>query len=184
MRLSASVFKDIQLRVPISMGRATRIQVIVEGRVRGSRTLHSSAQWTLREDTDTSSHELTDIGVVQKRIGTVLPRSFATDYLAKIGVEGIAFPWEVIEHYGNTNEMMVKVDMNPSVQTLIWDEHSWAPLFEEATSVESAIFLDDIKLMIVSGIDRVDIWSSEPPPKMAYIQIDDASDSKSPAAHV
>ncbi|KAI0096712.1 6-methylsalicylic acid synthase [Nemania sp. FL0031] len=194
----ASSLTDIQLRVPVSMGPDTRnIQVIVEGnsiRVASSAEVkvddpeqawisHSSANWVLGKN-GAESQEKIDIGMIQKRIGTLLPNTFATDYLAKIGVEGIAFPWQVVEHYGNSKEMMVKVDMDPSVQALPWDEYSWSPLLDAATSVGSAIFFNDIKLKIVSGIDRVDICSSKPPPKIGYLFIEDTSDAKTPAADV
>ncbi|KAI1122634.1 6-methylsalicylic acid synthase [Nemania abortiva] len=190
----ASSLSDIQLRVPVSMGPDTRnIQVIVEGnsiRVASSADAkteqtwvsHSSAHWA--RGNNVRNQEKIDIEMIQKRIGTLLPNTFATDYLAKIGVEGIAFPWQVVEHYGNSKEMMVKVDMDPSVQVLPWDEHSWSPLLDAATSVGSAIFFNDIKLKIVSGIDRVDIVSSKPPPKIGYLFIEDTSDAKTPAADV
>ncbi|KAI0459054.1 6-methylsalicylic acid synthase [Xylaria acuta] len=195
----ASVLTDIQLRVPVSMGPDTRnVQIIVEGksiRVASSAedtgdnaeqtwVSHSSAKWAQEKNLDESGRGNIDIGAIQKRIGTILPNNFATDYLAKIGVEGIAFPWQVVEHYGNSKEMMVKVDMDPSVQILPWDEHSWAPLLDAATSVGSAIFFNDIKLKIVSGIDRVNICSSKPPPKIGYLFIEDTSDAKTPAADV
>ncbi|KAI3317345.1 6-methylsalicylic acid synthase [Xylariaceae sp. AK1471] len=195
----ASVFTNIQLRVPVSMGPDTRnVQIVVEGKnirvassaeavvddIEQTWVSHSSAQWANREGTNTLNQNRVDIGVIQKRIGTILPNNFATDYLAKIGVEGIAFPWQVVEHYGDASEMMVKVDMDPSIQALSWDENSWAPLLDAATSVGSAIFFNDIKLKIVSGIDRVDICSSQPPPKIGYLHIEEASDAKSPAAHV
>lgn len=195
----ASVLSDIKLRVPVSMGPDTRnVQIIIDGnsiRVASSAqdtgdgseqtwVSHSSAQWNQERPPDGSSQEKIDIGLIQKRIGTILPNSFATDYLSKIGVEGIAFPWQVVEHYGNSKEMMVKVDMDPSVQVLPWDEHSWAPLLDAATSVGSAIFFNDIKLKIVSGIDRVNIYSSKSPPKIGYLFIEDSSDAKTPAADV
>lgn len=188
---------DIQLRVPVSMGPDTRnIQAIVEGnsiRVASSAKVkvddpkqtwvsHSSAHWAREKNID--NQEQIDIAMIQKRIGTILPNTFATDYLAKIGVEGIAFLWQVVEHYGNSKEMMVKVDMDPAVQVLPWDESSWSPLLDAATSVGSAIFFNDIKLKIVSGIDRVDICSSKPPPKIGYLFIEDTTDAKTPAADV
>ncbi|KAJ8131666.1 hypothetical protein O1611_g1958 [Lasiodiplodia mahajangana] len=194
----ASYLTDIQLRVPVSMGPDTRnIQVIVEGnsiRVASSAEAkvddseqtwvsHSSAHWVLEKNAPENQVKI-DVGMIQKRIGTLLPNSFATDYLAKIGVEGIAFPWQVVEHYGNSKEMMVKVDMDPSVQALPWDQYSWSPLLDAATSVGSSIFFKDIKLKIVLGIDRVDICSPNPPPKIGYLFIEDASDAKNPAADV
>ncbi|KAK7990128.1 C6 finger domain-containing protein [Apiospora arundinis] len=191
------------LRIPVSMGPDTRdVQVIVQGdRIRvassAERTeannlepswvTHSASQWEIPKSDEHVAQEPIDIQTVQKRIGTVLPNDFVWEFLKKIGVEGIAFPWQVIEHYGNSNEMMVKVDMDPSIPPASWEQTaSLAPMFDAATSVGSAIFFDDIKLKIVSGIKRVDIWSDKGKglPKIGYLYITRASDAKGPKANI
>ncbi|KAL7898768.1 KR domain-containing protein [Trichoderma sp. SZMC 28014] len=125
-----------------------------------------------------------DVPIVQKRIGTILPSSAATDYLARIGVEGIAFPWEVIEHYGNDSEMIAKVDMDPSVDVLWWDQNSWAPILDAATSIGSTIFSKEPMMRIVSKMDHVYLYSSKPPPKIGYIYVQKHIGAKDHAADI
>lgn len=196
----ATVLSDIMLRVPVSMSSDRReVQIIVQGEdIKVASRLeqkggaaaelehawipHSSARWSA-EATE-PYRQAFDVAGIQKRIGTVLPNSFAWDYLQKIGVSGIAFPWGVVEHYGNEKEMMVRVDMDPQADAMHWDPRSWGPLLDAATSVGSTIFFNDPKMRIVSQIDKVVLVSSEPPPKIAYLYIEEAADDKSPASHV
>ena len=196
----ASVLDDIQLRIPVSMSAETRdLQIIVQGNsisvassaitkpevAEQTWVSHSSARWSNSPgQVDTTATTVVDVDAVKKRIGTILPNSFSVDYLTKIGVAGIAFPWQVIEHYGNEAEMMVKVDMDPSVEKMPWDADSWGPILDAATSVGSTIFFNDPKLRIVSQIDRVFLLSKDPPPKIGYLHVEEAADSKSPASHV
>lgn len=198
----ATVLDEVKLRVPVSMSSETReVQVIVEGQhiTVASRLEqnsgdvsadqpelpwieHSTASWSKPEDLPTEPTY--DIAGIKKRIGTVLGNGFAWEYLQKIGVSGIAFPWQVVEHYGNEKEMMVRVDMDPDSDSMQWDPYSWGPLLDAATSVGSTIFFNEARMRIVSQIDRVLILSSGPRPKIAYLYIEEASDSISPAAHV
>ncbi|KAI9158144.1 Mellein synthase [Paramyrothecium foliicola] len=197
----AAVLSNIKLRIPVSMSEETRkVQIILQGEdiivasapdtgadkdEDNSWVSHSSSQWGKLQDMDIEmSQKVMDIAAIQKRIGTLLPNSFAVDYLTKIGVAGIAFPWQVTEHYGNESEMMVRVDMDPSVDKLSWDEHSWAPLLDAATSVGSTIFFNDPRLRIVSQIDRVTLYTSDPLPKIGYLYVQEAADNISPASHV
>ncbi|KAH6653270.1 6-methylsalicylic acid synthase [Truncatella angustata] len=194
----ATVLSDIKLNVPVSISEETRnVQIIVEGhqiKVASSTiaesedaeqywVAHSSCHWS-KADADSSLSQSVDVEAIKKRIGTLLPNTFAVDYLTQIGVEGIAFPWQVIEHYGNAKEMIAKVDMDPEAQELSWDPKSWAPLLDAATSVGSSIFFTEPKLRIVSQIDRVSLHSSKPPPKIGYLFIQEATDAQSPASHV
>lgn len=198
----ATVLDEVKLRVPVSMSSETReVQIIVEGEhIRVASRLeqkgvdasenqpelpwveHSSARWSKPENLPTEP--IHDIPGIKKRIGTILGNGFAWEYLQRIGVSGIAFPWQVIEHYGNEKEMMVRVDMDPDSKSMSWDLYSWGPLLDAATSVGSTIFFNEARMRIVSQIDRVLLLSSDPRPKIAYLYIEEASDSISPAAHV
>lgn len=203
----ATVLSDIMLRVPVSMSSDRReVQIVVQGeevkvasrleQKEDSSSLenkesshlehawipHSSARWSTP---NTAEFKQTfDVEDIKKRIGTILPNSFSWDYLQKIGVSGIAFPWAVTEHYGNTKEMMVRVDMDPEAESMHWDPRSWGPLLDAATSVGSTIFFNDPKMRIVSQIDKVVLVPSDPPPKVGYLFVEEAADDKSPAAHV
>ncbi len=78
----------------------------------------------------------------------------------------------------------MKVDMDPSVEKMPWDARSWGPILDAATSVGSTIFFNDPKLRIVSQIDRVYLHSKDALPKVGYLHVEEAADSKSPASHV
>lgn len=198
----ATVLDEVKLRVPVSMSSETReVQIIVEGQhIKVASRLeqkgtgasadqpelpwveHSSARWSKPEALPTEPDY--DISGIKKRIGTVLGNEFAWEYLQKIGVSGIAFPWQVVEHYGNEKEMIARVDMDPDSDSMPWDPYSWGPLLDAATSVGSTIFFKEARMRIVSQIDRVLLASDDPRPKIAYLYIEEASDSVSPAAHV
>ncbi|KAF2706355.1 6-methylsalicylic acid synthase [Pleomassaria siparia CBS 279.74] len=196
----ASILSDLQLRVPVPMTADCRsVQVVVQGdsirlssRLQSSPTSselvehswidHSSSTWKKTDMNDL--RQTFDIPSIKKRIGTLLPNSFAWDFLQKIGVSGIAFPWSVLEHIGNSKEMIVKVDMDPDSTAITWDVQSWAPFLDAATSIGSSVFFNDPKMRIVSQIDQVSFVSSDAPPKTGYLYIEEANDQKGLAAHI
>ncbi|KAH8201684.1 hypothetical protein TruAng_004122 [Truncatella angustata] len=192
-----SVLSDMSLRVPLAVTEELRnVQIVVDGdNVKVASRLssaddhswvtHSAARWSL--EPSSQSAPAFDIDGAKKRIGTVLPSTFSIDYLTKVGVSGIAFPWAVTEHYGNSKEMIAKVDNDPDNKDITWDVHSWAPTLDSAASVGSTLFHDDEKLRIVSKIDRTIIHSSEPPPKVYYLYVtesDATDDAQSRSADV
>lgn len=143
---------------------------------------HSTARF---EVTDMAPHQQKyPISEIKTRIGTRLPNSFAWDYLQSIGVSGIAFPWAILEHFGNEHEMLVKMDMDPHSTSLNWDAGSWAPFLDAATSVGSSIFFKSVRMRIVSGIDRVLFVSKALPPKTGYLFIEDSSEDDSLKANI
>ncbi|KAF2680119.1 6-methylsalicylic acid synthase [Lentithecium fluviatile CBS 122367] len=196
----ATILNELQLRVPTAMTADQReIQIIVQDdTARLSSRLktlpasshepqhlwidHSSCKWI--KQGMSAFRKKFDIKSIKKRIGTVLPNGFAWEFLQKIGVSGIAFPWAVLEHYGNNKEMIVKMDMDPNSGSMNWDSQSWAPFLDAATSVGSSIFFSDPKMRIVSGIDQVQFVSDRSPPKLGYLYIQDANDDKSLAADI
>ncbi|KAF2087497.1 6-methylsalicylic acid synthase [Saccharata proteae CBS 121410] len=192
-----SEFTDIMLRIPVAMSSEPReVQIVVQdseikvaSRLQQSDASaentwisHSSGRWSASSPLKTE--EVLDVEAIKKRIGTVLPNNFSVEYLSKIGVAGMAFPWGVTEHYGNTKEMIVKVDADPNTTSPTWDPYSWAPLLDAATSVGSTIWFDNPKLRIVGQIDKVSLYSPDPLPKVGYLYVEEASDAKSPAVHV
>ncbi|KAJ3853078.1 6-methylsalicylic acid synthase [Lentinula lateritia] len=192
----ATELSNISLRVPVSMGPETRnVQIIVQGDTvsvassaisdadKQSWVSHGSVKWSNVHRVAPPNQPF-DVESIKKRIGTRLPNSFSVDYLTKIGVAGIAFPWQVVEHYGNEKEMIAKVDMDPAVEKLPWDERSWAPMLDAATSIGSTIYFNDPKLRIVSQIDTVSLYATGPIPKIGYLFVEEAADAKGPASHV
>ncbi|KAJ3920496.1 6-methylsalicylic acid synthase [Lentinula edodes] len=192
----ATELSNISLRVPVSMGPETRnVQIIVQGDTvsvassaisdadKQSWVSHGSVKWSNVHRVAPPDQPF-DVESIKKRIGTRLPNNFSVDYLTKIGVAGIAFPWQVVEHYGNEKEMIAKVDMDPAVEKLPWDERSWAPMLDAATSIGSTIYFNDPKLRIVSQIDTVSLYATGPIPKIGYLFVEEAADAKGPASHV
>ncbi|KJZ74128.1 hypothetical protein HIM_06577 [Hirsutella minnesotensis 3608] len=196
----AAVLSDIRLKVPLPVGAEKRtVQVMVwedsievasslisesSTRVEQTSIEHATAKWNSPVQVDPSRKEVLDVEAIKLRIANVLPNDFSVQYLSKIGVAGIAFPWQVVEHHGNGKEMMAKVDMNPSLDEIDWDAQSWGPLLDAATSVGSTIFSDQPKLRIVSQIDRVELLTDEPLPKVGYLHVEEARDAQDLAVHV
>jgi 6-methylsalicylic acid synthase len=130
---------------------------------------HGTARWTTQPQSQ--SAEPIDIKAIQKRIGTILPQSFSIDHLRKVGVSGIAFPWAVTEHYGNSQEMIVRIDADPNNRNVQWDPSSWASVLDAASSVGATVFFGDAKLRIVSQIKKVVIFTADHPPKDCYLHV-------------
>ncbi|KAF2624055.1 ketoacyl-synt-domain-containing protein [Macroventuria anomochaeta] len=197
----ATILDNLELRVPTLMTTDKReLQVVVEGdeirlasRLETSGTTkdddvkhawieHSAAHFTKPDMTP--YQQTLSISAIRTRIGTKLSNGFAWSYLQSIGVSGIAFPWAVLEHFGNGKEMLVKMDMDPNTQTLPWDMQSWAPFLDAATSVGSSIFFKSVRMRIVSEIDQVLFLSQEPPPKVGYLFIEKTSEAENLKADI
>ena len=193
----ATVLSDVMLRVPLAITDDPRnVQIVVQGEfVKVASRLsssddhswatHSTARWNV--EPLTQDVPPFDIDAIKKRIGSTLPNTFSIDYLTRVGVAGIAFPWAVTEHYGNSKEMIAKVDNDPDNENMTWDPRSWAPTLDSAVSVGSTIFSEDPKLRIVSQIDKLFIYSNKPPPKIYYLYVtktDAADDPQSRSADV
>jgi 6-methylsalicylic acid synthase len=188
---------DMELKVPLAITNEPRkVQVLVQddtvkvaSRLSSSDdrawVTHSSARWS----TEPISQDVApvDISLIKQRIGTKLSNTFSIDYLTKVGVSGIAFPWAVTEHYGNSKEMLATVDSDPENEKITWDSGSWAPTLDAASSVGATLFSDDNKLRIVSKIGKLIIRSKEPAPKIFHLHVtkaDTVDDAHSRSAKV
>ncbi|KAK6534389.1 hypothetical protein TWF281_005712 [Arthrobotrys megalospora] len=177
-----NALKDVILRVPVAMSAPRNIQIVKEqGRVRIVSQLQASesdnnsteSSWlthtTGHVATDEWSKSSLDIAATKRKLTSVKP-SFATDYLASVGVPDMGFPWKVTEHYGEGEEMLSRVDTAPesSEKDIPWDESSWAPILDAATSIGSSIFYKEPVLRMPAQIDEVAITPGSIP-KIAYI---------------
>ncbi|KAF3039428.1 putative PKS-like protein biosynthetic cluster [Didymella keratinophila] len=189
----AAALSNIKMRVPTPITADEReVQIIVDGdHVRiasrlkarnGTKEPDGGNVWTEHGGayvalTDLPFQQHTfSISALKNRIGSLLPINFVSEYLRSIGASGIAFPWMVTEHFGNEKEMLVRMDMCPSMKTLPWDSKSWAPFLDAATSVGSSIFFKNVRMRIVSGTDQVRFLSKEIPPKEGYLFIENRSE--------
>ncbi|KAF2999438.1 t1pks [Curvularia kusanoi] len=189
----ASALFNVVLRTPVAINAPRSVQVTSHpGEVKLSSRLiqgngdtgsssswvtHTTAQWNSKPLAISDSHTM-NIEAVKARIGTKLPDNFSIDYLDKVGVSAMGFPWAVTQHYGNTAEMIARVDVAPEVTetgSLPWDSASWAPILDAATSVGSTIFFDDPRLRMPAQIERVDIFTRQDPPKIGWLYVQRAT---------
>ena len=190
----SKTLSDIVLRVPVAVNAPRDVQVVVEqDRVKLASTLiqqkdektgdkswmtHTTGRFNLTAPTQTEAPQNYDIDAITTRIGSKLADNFSIDYLDKVGVSAMGFPWAVTEHYGNLKEMIAKVDVAPSAENeLPWNLHSWAPMLDAATSVGSTIFFDQPRLRMPAQIDRVEVYTDEPPPKVGYLYVEPSANA-------
>ncbi|KAF2259426.1 polyketide syntase 2 [Lojkania enalia] len=180
---------DVQLRVPVAISAARDIQVVVQdGGVRlMSRLIQSESSASSWVTHTTARHQAQieielpkkiDVESTIARINQELKSTFTVDYLANVGVPLMGFPWTVTAHYGNTNEMIARVDVCPEKkdgQDFPWAAGSWAPVFDAATSIGSTLFYDAPRLRMPAHVRNCTIVEGAIPPKIAYIYVKDAS---------
>ena len=205
----ATTLSNITLRVPVAVNAPRDVQVVVDddklkilSRLQKQHdggndikseddqawATHTTGRWS--PITEKTSHALQiNIEATKVRIKDKLPPKFSMDYLDKVGVSAMGFPWAVTEHYGNLKEMLARVDVAPDLPagaTLPWDANSWSPILDAATSVGSTIFFDNPKLRMPAQIEKVHFFVEHgmPPPKTGYLYVEEASENKNPAVHV
>ena len=198
----ASTLSNIDLRVPIVISDVRDVQVVlvddsikITSRLRQSSAsndqswvTHTVGRWGASQ-LDTSVMPYIDVEAIKRRIGTVLPSNFSIDYLDKVGVSDMGFPWAVTEHFGDLKEMLARVDVAPDVADgakLPWHGSSWAPVLDAATSVGSTIFFDSPKLRMPAQIETVQFFTEYgvSPPKTCYLYVEAAGERRAPAVHV
>lgn len=187
----AKILSDIVLRVPVAISAPRDIQVIVQhDQVKlTSRLIQSEDQaandlsWVTHTtgrfiggtgSVEKDEDKFVDAASINTRIGTRLKDTFSIDYLSGVEVSAMGFPWAVLEHFGNEEEMIAKVDVSPALMagaSLSWDPLSWAPIFDAATSIGSTIFFKEPRLRMPAQVDRVNIYGHHAPPKIGYIHV-------------
>ncbi|KAF7537132.1 hypothetical protein G7054_g3944 [Neopestalotiopsis clavispora] len=199
----AATLSNIVLRVPVAISAPRDVQVVVvddnikiishlqqDSESQGhSWVTHTTGRWTTLSEKEGGNHSLQiDIEATKKRISKTLPNNFSIEYLDKVGVSAMGFPWAVTEHYGNLKEMLARVDVAPDTKSgddLPWDPSSWASILDAATSVGSTIFFDNPKLRMPAQIEKVHFFETDkPPPKTGYLYVEEASERGAPAVHV
>jgi 6-methylsalicylic acid synthase len=190
----ANTISNIVLRVPVAISQPRDLQVVVNpGQVKicsrlvqsgeqeaddGSWVTHTTGKWSVESVPE--ALEQFDIAAIKSRIGAKLANNFSIDYLDKVGVTAMGFPWAITEHLGNLKEMIARVDVNPDIADgtpLPWDEYSWAPILDAATSVGSTIFMDRPALRMPAQIEKVLFFNNAPPPKTGYLYVEEATDT-------
>jgi 6-methylsalicylic acid synthase len=186
----ATILKGLELRIPMPVtGHQREVQIIVRrervatlSRMTPSNEISgtTNAEHAWIEHSATEYHtsnvaigrQCYSLPDIKKRIGFQHTSDYIRKHLQGIGVSSIAFPWEVLEHFGNDREMLVMVDMDPSSQSVSWSEESWAPFLDAATSVGASIFVDQRQMRIVSGMEEIQFFTQEAPPKRGYLFVE------------
>lgn len=187
----AKSLSNIILRVPIAVSAQRDVQIVVqqdqikiasaltqdEGQQPGNTSwvTHTTGSWSSEASSVAGDRQKLNIAAIEARIGTKFANNFSVEYLDKVGVSAMGFPWAVTEHYGNLKEMMARVDVAPdAAEDLTWDSHSWAPMLDAATSVGSTLFFNEPRLRMPAQIDRVEIYTDSLPPKTGYLYVEEA----------
>ena len=190
----AKSLSNIVLRVPVAVSAKRDVQIIVQqDQIKIASTLtqdegerpdntswvtHTTGSWSSDPESAVGEHERLDIAAIEARIGTKLADNFSIEYLDKVGVSAMGFPWAVTKHYGNLKEMIARVDVAPdAADDLPWDSHSWAPMLDAATSVGSTLFFNEPRLRMPAQIDRVEVYTDSLPPKTGYLYVEEAPDA-------
>ncbi|KAJ5766763.1 uncharacterized protein N7511_004379 [Penicillium nucicola] len=174
--------KDVQLKVPVVIDVPRTVQVVIqehqakimsqlsctENADDHSWLTHTTSSWSTTCDLN---EEKIDLGKSGCRSGKRNPDGFTIDYLASVGVSAMGFPWKVLEHYGDSTEMLARVDMAPGLDVPDWDQSSWAPLMDAATSIGSCIFFQEPRLRMPSQVKQVDIFTEKNPPKLGWVYV-------------
>ena len=196
---------NVHLHVPVAISAPRNLQIVVHGsKVRlMSRLIQTGEEAEAIDESSWLTHTSAslydskcgkdrsldiDVCNIQSRLTTVLKPTFSIDYLADVGVPDMGFPWAVVSHVGNTEEMLALVNVDPSVAEDAnpkWDSASWAPIFDAATSIGSTLFYETPRLRMPAQVAEVEICDGATPPKLAYIYVKKASaDPAHPASDV
>ncbi|KAE8365544.1 hypothetical protein BDV27DRAFT_102722 [Aspergillus caelatus] len=195
----AQVLYNFCLRVPVATSEPREVQFIVQSNqsrlcsrlVKGNGAegdsgwlTHTTSHWAVERDEQPTTREI-DIEAVKSRINNKLGDNFSIDYLASVGVPAMGFPWVITEHHGDLDEMVARVDVSPNNGSgeVPWDEGSWAPILDSATSVASTLFFHNPRLRMPAHVKEVKILVEQPPPKTAWLYVKKATASDY-AAHV
>ena len=180
---------NVSLRVPVVVDPPREVQVILqESSLRiASRLINhqddgtvDTASWLVNTTTQVSADGDSGVSAFSYSISSIKKRllhqrlddSFSIKYLAAVGVSDMGFPWKVIEHYGNENEMFAIVLPNPA-KTL--SSNSWASILDAATSISSTIFYKDPLLRMPTAIRKVSVLENETIPDTCYIYVEKTS---------
>ena len=180
--------RNVSLRVPVVVDPPREIQVVLEdnkmkifsklteSEVNATREKYS---WMVNTTTkvfpsgdDLASAPEIEIRTLKQRITHRLDNSFSIDYLTKVGVSEMGFPWKILEHFGGENEMLAKVHADPEESlSKHWHGGPRASILDAATSISSTIFFKDPLLRMPTAIEKVEILSGEFIPMICFIYV-------------
>lgn len=177
--------QNVSLRVPVGVDPPRDIQVHSENnhlRISSRLSLEAASSsedssWLVNTTTQiceiNSEAQLDEVSIdeMRQRVSKPLSDSFSIDYLANVGVSEMGFPWKVLEHFEAKDEMLAKVNADPTTDvSRHFGGSSWASILDAATSVSSTLFYQEPLLRMPTAIDRVALLSAEVP-RTCYIHV-------------
>jgi 6-methylsalicylic acid synthase len=113
-----------------------------------------------------------DVAKIQERLPTLLSNTFSIDYLARVEVLEMGFPWQVLEHFEKEGEMLARVHADPKANpSKHWAGSSWASILNAATSISSTIFYKEPLLRMPTAIDSVTLSANTTTSKLSYVSV-------------
>lgn len=177
---SGFALQNVNLIAPLETESQRSVQVVIHGddmkimsqilqkdqKLDNPWTTHTTAKIIPRSDAtdDNNKIEIT-------RPGKDLGKSFTMDYLTGTGVDGMGFPWAVLEHHGDAQQMIVHVEVDPENERLQWESASWAPFLDAATSIAATVFHDRPKLRMTAGLGEIEVLKEQDPPRNGWIRV-------------
>lgn len=178
--------RNVLLRIPVVVGPQRQVQVFL-----GNAQMRISSRLTMPDDEDLDNQswlvntstqvvplermppsETVDMAEIRRRLHTRLDNHFSIAYLTKLGVSEMGFPWKVLEHIENEDEMLAKVHADPETDpSKHWAGTSWASILDAATSVSSTIFHGQPLLRMPTAIGSVTIRPIALTPKIGYVYV-------------
>lgn len=173
--------ENMSLKVPVVVSPPQDVQVLLEPHqisiasrlALNEADCSNSSSWLVNTTSKVGSGEMPlslgslDLKKIRTELSRQLASNFSTDYLAKVGVPDMGFPWKVIEHIENDNEMLAKVNSNPDGAPAMKD--LLASMLDSATSIASTIFYSEPKLRMPTAVSRVIIDRGVSIPEVGYI---------------
>ncbi|TGJ76817.1 hypothetical protein E0Z10_g10820 [Xylaria hypoxylon] len=163
--------KNMSLKVPVSVSPPRDIQILMDNRGRtitiasrlvpqddegdGAWLANTTTQIVEDNDDDKAAFTGSSINLeeTRKRLSNVLPIDFSIAYLAGVGVPDMGFPWRVVHHIANDDEMLATVEANPDNITGM--RSSLTSMLDSATSIASTIFYAKPELRMPTSVGRV-----------------------------
>lgn len=173
--------QEVDLRSPVVINNPRQIQVVVDENAvnlmsRLAQDLSAEGEaWVTHTSARTKTLLEASEESVNHRIPVTISHAekldddFTIKYLAGCGVSAMGFPWAVLEHYGNSEEMLARVDVAPGIDKST--PSSWAPFMDAATSIGSTFFYKEPGLRMPAHIARVDVLTDGPPAKTGWVYV-------------
>lgn len=164
---SGRCLENMSLKVPVSVSPPRDVQIMLDAQqiaitsklVPSEATDSDDESWLINTTSrvgaegvvpSQSSINLTDL---QKRLPRALPNTFSIDYLAKVGVPDMGFPWKVVSHIENDEGFLAKVETNPENIDGMNNLHT--SILDSATSIASTLFYRAPQLRMPTSVTRV-----------------------------